>query len=232
MPYVIFNKQNNQYIRHPYKWVNRLSAATKFKTEENAKKFLACPPRALVLPSPDDIEILSADNLPLIIEYCRGCFCSADINTNYTFTEETAQQEFEELKQFLSSTLSSFDKLASLPKFYGSEVQKCDQETLDILHKIEFCNVSASDGYKLYKQLQEIRIRRRDAKDHLEIASLVLSTGLLSSMKALDGEIKSIETNMANRKYKPRVLIGLFDDNGITEIEEDESDETESEETA
>lgn len=210
MPYVIFNKQNNQYIRHPYKWVNRLSAATKFKTEENAKKFLACPPRALTLPSPDDIEILSADNL------------TSTFNTNYTFTEETAQQEFEELKQFLSST----------PKFYGSEVQKCDQETLDILHKIEFCNVSASDGYKLYKQLQEIRIRRRDAKDHLEIASLVLSTGLLSSMKALDGEIKSIETNMANRKYKPRVLIGLFDDNGITEIEEDESDETESEETA
>lgn len=112
MPYVIFNKQNNQYIRHPYKWVNRLSAATKFKTEENAKKFLACPPRALVLPSPDDIEILSADNL------------TSTFNTNYTFTEETAQQEFEELKQFLSSTLSSFDKLASLPKFYGSEVQK------------------------------------------------------------------------------------------------------------
>ena len=109
---------------------------------------------------------------------------------------------------------------------------RSDQETLDILHKIEFCNVSASDGYKLYKQLQEIRIRRRDAKDHLEIASLVLSTGLLSSMKSLDSEIKSIETNMANRMYKPRVLIGLFDDNGITEIEEDESDETESEETA
>ena len=73
MPYVIFNKQNNQYIRHPYKWVNRLSAATKFKTEENAKKFLACPPRALTLPSPDDIEILSADNL------------TSTFNTNYTF---------------------------------------------------------------------------------------------------------------------------------------------------
>ena len=167
-----------------------------------------------------DIEVLSADNL------------TSTFNTNYTFTEETAQQEFEELKQFLSSTLSSFDKLASLPKYYGSEVQKCDQETLDVLHKIEFCNVSASDGYKLYKQLQEIRVRRREAKDHLEIASLVLSTGLLSSMKALDREIKSVEVNMANRKYKPRVLVGLFDDNGITEIEEDESDEAESEESA
>lgn len=224
MPYVIFNKQNNQYIRHPYKWVNRLSAATKFKTEENAKKFLACPPRALVLPSPDDIEILSADNL------------TSTFNTNYTFTEETAQQEFEELKQFLSSTLSSFDKLASLPRYYGAEVSKCDQETLDVLHKIEFCNVSASDGYKLYKQLQEIRIRRRNAKDHLEIASLVLSTGLLASMKTLDSEIKAVETNMADRKYKPRVLVGLFDDSGITEIEEENEEdgtaETEREETA
>lgn len=86
MPYVIFNKQNNKYIKHPYTWVSRLSAATKFKTEENAKKFLTCPPRALALPSADDIEILSADNL------------TSNFNTNYTFTEETAQQEFEELK--------------------------------------------------------------------------------------------------------------------------------------
>ena len=96
----------------------------KIQNGRKREEVLACPPRALVLPSPDDIEILSADNL------------TSTFNTNYTFTEETAQQEFEELKQFLSSTLSSFDKLASLPKFYGSEVQKCDQETLDILHKI------------------------------------------------------------------------------------------------
>lgn len=224
MPYVIFNKQNNKYVKHPSSWVSRLSGAAKFKTEENAKKFLACPPRALALPSSDEIEILSTDNL------------TDNFNASYTFTEETAQQEFEELKQFLSSTLSSFDKLASLPKYYGSEVQKCDQETLDVLHKIEFCNVSASDGYKLYKQLQEIRIRRRNAKDHLEIASLVLSTGLLASMKTLDSEIKAVETNMADRKYKPRVLVGLFDDSGITEIEEENEEdgttETEREETA
>ena len=129
------------------------------------------------------------------------------------------------LKSFLSATLSSFDKLASLPRYYGSEVSKCDQETLDVLHKIEFCNVSASDGYKLYKQLQEIRIRRRNAKDHLEIASLVLSTGLLASMKTLDSEIKAVETNMADRKYKPRVLVGLFDDSGITEIEEESEED-------
>lgn len=78
MPYVIFNKQNNKYVKHPSTWVGRLSAATKFKTEENAKKFLACPPRALALPSGDDIEVLSADNL------------TSTFNTNYTFTEETA----------------------------------------------------------------------------------------------------------------------------------------------
>ena len=199
MPYVIFNKQTNKYIKHPSTWVGRLSKATKFKTEENASNFLSCPPRALALPPIEAIAILSTDNLTDIY------------NTSYSFTEETAQQEFEELKSFLSDTLSSFDKLA-------------------------FCNVSASDGYKLYKQLQEIRIRRRNAKDHLEIASLVLSTGLLASMKTLDNEIKAVETNMADRKYKPRVLVGLFDDSGITEIEEESEEdvttETEREETA
>lgn len=108
MPYVIFNKQTNKYIKHPSTWVGRLSKATKFKTEENASNFLSCPPRALALPPIEAIAILSTDNLTDIY------------NTSYSFTEETAQQEFEELKSFLSATLSSFDKLASLPRYYGS----------------------------------------------------------------------------------------------------------------
>ena len=107
MPYVIFNKQTNKYIKHPSTWVGRLSKATKFKTEENASNFLSCPPRALALPPIEAIAILSTDNLTDIY------------NTSYSFTEETAQQEFEELKSFLSATLSSFDKLASLPRYYG-----------------------------------------------------------------------------------------------------------------
>ena len=41
---------------------------------------------------------------------------------------------------------------------------------------------------------------------------------------------------MADRQYKPRVLVGLFDDSGITEIEEENEEdgtaETEREETA
>lgn len=85
MPYVIFNKQTNKYIKHPSTWVGRLSKATKFKTEENASNFLSCPPRALALPPIEAIAILSTDNLTDIY------------NTSYSFTEETAQQEFEEM---------------------------------------------------------------------------------------------------------------------------------------
>lgn len=83
MPYVIFNKQTNKYIKHPSTWVGRLSKATKFKTEENASNFLSCPPRALALPPIEALAILSTDNLTDIY------------NTSYSFTEETAQQEFE-----------------------------------------------------------------------------------------------------------------------------------------
>ena len=88
MPYVIFNKQTNKYIKHPSTWVGRLSKATKFKTEENASNFLSCPPRALALPPIEALAILSTDNLTDIY------------NTSYSFTEETAQQEFEELKSY------------------------------------------------------------------------------------------------------------------------------------
>ena len=42
MPYVIFNKQTNKYIKHPSTWVGRLSKATKFKTEESVLVRQAC----------------------------------------------------------------------------------------------------------------------------------------------------------------------------------------------
>ena len=94
MPYVIFNKQTNKYIKHPSTWVGRLSKATKFKTEENASNFLSCPPRALALPPIEALAILSTDNLTDIY------------NTSYSFTEETAVEEYEDLKSCLSASLS------------------------------------------------------------------------------------------------------------------------------
>lgn len=103
-------------------------------------------------------------HLVMILKSCQRIISQALSIPIIHSRKKQRSEEFEELKQFLSSTLSSFDKLASLPKYYGSEVQKCDQETLDVLHKIEFCNVSASDGYKLYKQLQEIRVRRERSR--------------------------------------------------------------------
>ena len=136
MPYVIFNKQTNKYIKHPSTWVGCLSKATKFKTEENASNFLSCPPRALALPPIEAIAILSTDNLTDIY------------NTSYSFTEETAQQEFEELKSFLSATLSSFDKLASLPRYYGAEVSKCDQETLDAAMSARRMAISSINSFR------------------------------------------------------------------------------------
>ena len=73
----------------------------------------------------------------------------------------------------------------ALPKFYGGVVRDLDMETVDILHKIEFTNENVVNGFRRYKQLQDVRQRRRKAKDALEISSLLLSSGLLASLKTL-----------------------------------------------
>ena len=113
----------------------------------------------------------------------------------------------------LNTILAETERLVALPQYYGKLVRDLDLETQDVLHKIEFTNENVVSGFKRYKQLQDVRQRRRKAKDSLEFATLILSSGLLTSMKTLREEIDKMKSEMESRKYKPRVLTELFEEN-------------------
>lgn len=88
------------------------------------------------------------------------------------------------------------------------QLSTVDKEICDILHYIEFCNLNAAQGYKVYKMIKERRIRRRSIKNELQVLDIIL--GKKISETATD-EIEKAVAGMDKRKYEPRVMSELFD---------------------
>lgn len=93
-------------------------------------------------------------------------------------------------------------------KYLERQLNIVDQEILDCLHYIEFCNLNAAQGYKAYKMIKDRRIRRRSYKNELKILELILDKKIGDSLVE---EINIVIRKMDNRTYEPRVLTELFD---------------------
>ena len=81
-----------------------------------------------------------------------------------------------------------------------------DQEIEDVLHYIEFNNLSASDGYCAYKMIQIRRLQRREIKNDLA----VLHSATNHLQKYISEGFPSEIEKLNNRTYAPRQLPALF----------------------
>jgi len=207
MAYIIYHMQTSRYVKHPNGWTPYLKNASKFTTEEKVRNFMENNfQHQYKGVSPTSVQILNTNDLTQEMQQ------TFNTDTLPHLTMETASEELNNMKIFVDTMLQTAHLFVALPKFYGDLMRTLDMETQDILHKIEFTNENVVNGYKRYKQLQDVRIRRRDAKDSLELASLVVSSGLLKSLKELSDGIKVIEEYKEKRAYTPRVLPELFDE--------------------
>ena len=190
-------------------WATILKNATKFQTIEKASNFVEQNFAGMYRSVPvAETKILNMDNL-------TEEYQNQDIDLN----NEKATELLDELRQFFNAVSEETDKFIALPGYFGGQIKHCDMETLDLLHTIELTNENVVAGYKRYKQLQEIRQRRRIAKDSLEVCSLLLSSGLLPALKQIKLGLEEIEKWKETRTYSPRVREGMFDD---PEYDEDE----------
>lgn len=86
-----------------------------------------------------------------------------------------------------------------------------DKEICDIMHYIEFNNLDAANGYKIYKMLRGCRLRRRKIKDEdIKVSAAIQAIGgidLQEKLRTCITQIKGLE----NRIYQPRVLNELFE---------------------
>lgn len=205
MAFVIVNSINNNYVRTTPKknsWTPLLKNATKFMTSDKAHNFLTHNFRSAF---PDVAE---SDAKVIDVSDIAGDFCQENIS----FTDATARETFLDMMSFFEEAAEKTKRYAALSRYYGGVVKRCDLETLDMLHAIEFTNENVVNGFKRYKQMQIIRQRRREAKDSLEYTSLLLSTGLLECMQDLTQCVSELKNFEETREYKPRTAIGLFDD--------------------
>ena len=144
------------------------------------------------------------NNLSLEDDYLeleRNAYISTrfdDMNTDWKWEIENLISFCSQLKQYrvnLNHMLSEVDK-----------------EICDIMHYIEFYNLDAAKGYKMYKMLKDCRLRRRKIKDEYEKVGAAITTlaneDLIEKMKTALKQMKGLD----NRVYTPRILTELFEE--------------------
>lgn len=88
-----------------------------------------------------------------------------------------------------------------------NELKRVDSEICDIEHATEFYNLSASQGYKIYKMLHDARIRRREIKNRLHLLQWIRD----KKVSGINGDnLNRKLTEIDNQQYRPRVLKELF----------------------
>lgn len=124
-----------------------------------------------------------------------------------------------EVEQIEMATKILQDSLNSIPLQINrleKELTLCNQESSDLIHLIEFSNFHASEGYKLCRDLQITRKRRREIKNELETltqiqAKLITHRPMHHQTQAIEKVISKRKETIANSKYTPRVRSDLIE---------------------
>lgn len=88
------------------------------------------------------------------------------------------------------------------------QLQRLEDEKLDIEHYIEFQNLNAAQGYKASKELKTCRVKRRSVKNELAVIDIILE---LQLKEIVFSKIYQKIEKLDKRTYKPRVREDLFD---------------------
>lgn len=112
--------------------------------------------------------------------------------------------------KYIVSVLSdAVAKITNKHATLSEELSKYDRQRTDVEHYIELNagKLNAYEGYKAYKLLQEVLIKRRKVKDELQIVQVALDRiAAPDELAQIDTKIKELET----RQYTPREFKDLF----------------------
>lgn len=113
-----------------------------------------------------------------------------------------------DVDEVMESLEESFDLLVKRKKMLELERLEIEREITDLYHCMEFYNLNAAKGFKIYKMMQERLIRRRQNKDETLKIDYILSGGISGlTSKNTRKKFESLE----NRQYQPRALKELFE---------------------
>lgn len=194
MPYILYN--NNNYFKSDHNGIEIVKSreeASKWKTLEKANRVLKNEALSKdyrqyhfrVLFIPDEEE--KVDSITETIESKKS--------------EYNIYDKVKDIMQFTKEIESRRDYLVN-------EISTTDKEIVDIEHAAEFYELDKEQGYKLYKMLHDVRVKRRAFKNELlKIQSLlgtpINNTGMNNLAQNLD--------KINNQTYKPRIHAELFE---------------------
>lgn len=125
--------------------------------------------------------------------------------------------------QETADIVKKFGTLISSAKEYYKElydtVGRCDRETSDMIHDIEFSTFNAKEGNIKARTLRKIRRERRAAKDEMEYVAKFKKLAetyknLSEDLTVLYNELADIRAAQSVRTYTPKekpVIIGEDD---------------------
>ncbi len=94
----------------------------------------------------------------------------------------------------------------------AADEKETDDATQDILHAVEFGTYNHRKTASLAKKLREVRRKRRQAKETVEISAPVIewlqeNGNTVKSLERLLGEVRKAERRVQGRVYSPRTNI-------------------------
>jgi hypothetical protein len=116
-----------------------------------------------------------------------------------------------DVQKHVGAMISVFTEVIQRYEADQKLLQRLDDETQDLLHEIEISKPkNARDGYLIYKDLKDVRIRRREVKDELaQLAELYdfctkNSNGIKSRLQQIESSYVKTINKQRIREYFPR----------------------------
>ena len=123
--------------------------------------------------------------------------------------------DFDDVKKSLQELSTKFSVLKGNKEWLLEKQSDIDKQISDILHFIEFEKFSACEGFKLCKALKELRLKRRDIKNQLELINII---NCHTCNNMANGSTNKAISSIENKQYAPRVLIELFENRNIDNL--------------
>jgi hypothetical protein len=114
------------------------------------------------------------------------------------------------IEPYVTSIITIYNNIKSNYESNLETIKCCEDELNDIYHEIELSTPkNAMEGYKLYRLIRELRLKRRKAKDENELMEefysfLRQNVNFKNNVQQIQGNTRKIFDAQQKRTYQPR----------------------------
>ena len=114
------------------------------------------------------------------------------------------------VNQYITTIVQIFESVRATYQTNNDIISQTDGELNDIEHEVELADPrNARDGYKLYKEMRDLRVKRRVAKDENTLLDELYkfftnNNNFFNALKQIQGNAQKVFNAQQIRTYTPR----------------------------